>query len=191
MDTTFDNFNTNSDITITNALIEEISLQNEALVLTVSYENCVNCNRVEEILRIVVSNNTNIIDENGRRIPSSKLRVGMTINAIVSSAMTRSIPPQANASQIQIVSSPLIDDITTGRIVDIDRQNRSFTLISGNNLSSIIRFNVPENTPIFNREGRPINFSRLLSGMLIWVRHASFMTASIPPQTTAFEIRVQ
>lgn len=182
---------TNSDITITNALIEEISLQNDALVLTVSYENCVSCNRVEEILRIVVSNNTNIIDENGRQLPSSELMVGMTINATVSPAMTRSIPPQTTASQIQIVSSPLMDDITTGRIVDIDRQNRSFTLISGNNLSSIIRFNVPDNTPIFNSSGRPINFSRLLPGMLVWVRHASFMTASIPPQTTAYEIRVQ
>lgn len=191
MDTTFENNTTNNDIYITNALIEEIRLQNNSQLLTVSYESCVDCNRVEEILGIVVSNNTNIIDENNRQIPSNELRVGMTINAIVSYTMTRSIPPQTTASLIQIVSSPLMDDITTGRIVEIDRQNMNFTLISGNNLSSVIRFNVSDNTAIFNRDGRPISFSRLLPGMLVWVRHATFMTASIPPQTTAYEIKVQ
>lgn len=38
--------------------------------------------------------------------------------------------------------------------------------------------------------GRPMNFSGLVSGLRVRVRHAAFMTASIPPQTTAFEIRV-
>lgn len=189
MDTTFDN--TNSNISISNALIEDISLSGDSLLLTVSYEDCVDCNRVEETLSIVVSDNTNIINESGQQVPSRTLRAGMTINAIVSAAMTRSIPPQTNAIQIQIISSPLMDNTTTGRIVEIDRPNRSFTIISGNNLSSVIRFNVPNNTPIFDRSGRPVNFQRLVPGMQVWVRHASFMTASIPPQTTAFEIRIQ
>ena len=39
MDTNFNNSNEISDISITNALIEEISLQNNSLILTVSYEN--------------------------------------------------------------------------------------------------------------------------------------------------------
>lgn len=86
-------------------------------------------------------------------------------------------PPQAN--------------ITAGAILEINRQNRSFTTISNGNPLSIIRFNVPENTFIFDRFGRPIDFNRLTPGMRVWVRHANFMTRSIPPQTTAFEIRIR
>lgn len=104
--------------------------------------------------------------------------------------MTRSIPPQSNAFMIRIMQRQLPDSVTVGRIIDIDRQNRNFTTIGDNNRSSIIRFNVPEDARIFDIAGRPMNFSRLMPGMRVRVRHASFMTASIPPQTTASEIRV-
>ena len=56
---------------------------------------------------------------------------------------------------------------------------------------SIITFNVPNNAFIFDRFGRPLEFNRLMPGMRVWVRHANFMTYSIPPQTTAYEIRVR
>lgn len=82
------------------------------------------------------------------------------------------------------------DEITVGRIVNVNRQNRSFTTISDGNLSTVIQFNVPEDAAIRNIFGRPMNFSNLVPGLRVRVRHASFMTASIPPQTTAFEIQV-
>ena len=82
------------------------------------------------------------------------------------------------------------DNITIGRIIDIDRESRNFTTISDGDRSSIIRFNVPENAQIFDIFGRRMNFSRLTPGMRVQVRHASFMTLSIPPQTTAFLVRV-
>ena len=88
-------------------------------------------------------------------------------------------------------SSQAPSSITSGRILQIDRENRSFTIMQGADASRIIQFNVPENAKIFNRSGRPISFSRLRQGMHVWVRHANFMTLSIPPQTTAFEIRVR
>lgn len=186
-----DNFFNDQTMNITNAFIEEISSGGRTLFVTVSYDDCVNCNRIEQTLRLVVDNSTRITDESGRRIPASELREEMTINATVSTAMTRSIPPQTTAISIQIVARPMPDQTTVGRILEVDRQNRSFTTMSGNNISSIIRFNVPENTPILDRNGRRINFSRLIPGLQVWVRHASFMTASIPPQTTAFEIRIR
>lgn len=83
-----------------------------------------------------------------------------------------------------------MNNIIIGRILDIDRQNRSFSTISDGRLSSVTRFNVPMNAQIFDLFGRPINFSRLVPGMRVRVRHADFMTASIPPQTTAFVIRI-
>lgn len=83
-----------------------------------------------------------------------------------------------------------IGNFTVGRIIDINKQNRSFTTICCNDFSSRIRFNVPGNARIFGIFGQPINFNQLNVGMRVRVRHADFMTMSIPPQTTAFEINV-
>lgn len=82
------------------------------------------------------------------------------------------------------------DDITIGRILDINRNNRSFTTMTDRDFSTVIRFNTSDNTRFFDPFGRPMEFSRLNPGMRVRVRHANFMTASLPPQTTAFEVRV-
>ena len=186
-----DNFSSNrSVINISDGIIENISSENATLFVTVSYTDCPNCARMNQTVRLVVGPNTVILNERGNTIPASDLRVGMTINAVISSAMTRSIPPQSSAFFIQIVRRPERSNVTVGRIIDIHRNDRSFTTISDRNPSSIIRFNVPVNTPIVDRAGRPTNFSRLVPGLRVRVQHANFMTASIPPQTTALRIQI-
>ncbi len=80
--------------------------------------------------------------------------------------------------------------MTVGRIVDVDRRGRSFTTVSDGNLSSVMRFNLSDDAQILNPMGRPMNFENLVPGLRVRVRHANFMTMSIPPQTTAFEVRV-
>lgn len=180
-----------SVIHISSGVIEEITSRNNTFLITVSYSDSTNRRNPEQRIRLVVDNNTLILNENGRPVPPRELRVGMTINAVVSSAMTRSIPPQATAFLIRIIRRSSTPDRTTvGRIINIDNQNRNFTTVSDGNVSSIIRFNVPTNAIILDRFGIPMSFSRLMPGLRVRVRHASFMTASIPPQTTAFEIRV-
>lgn len=79
---------------------------------------------------------------------------------------------------------------TVGRILNIDRANRSFTTMSDGNVNTLIRFNVSPDTQIFDLFGHPINFNGLSPGMRVRVCHASFMTRSIPPQTTAFVIQI-
>ena len=184
-------FPDNSVVRISNGIIENVNRDSRNTLLTVTYNERINNRRRNQTIVLVVNNNTTILDERGRPLPVRELSVGMTINAVTSSAMTRSIPPQSAAFLIRVISRPLPQDMTTiGRIVDIDRRNRSFTTIQNENPSSIIRFNVPEDAVILNRNGRPMEFSRLTPGMRVRVRHATFMTASIPPQTTAFEVRV-
>lgn len=183
-------FSRNPTIQISDAVIDNIRKDNATTFVTVTYTDCIDCQRSEQTLRLVVNRQTVILDERGNTIPVTDLREGMVIDATVSSAMTRSIPPQATAFVIRIVRRPMADNTTTGRIVDIDRRNRMMTTISDRNPSSIIRFNVPQNTLILDRTGRPVDFSRLVPGLRVRVRHANFMTASIPPQTTAFEIRI-
>ncbi len=185
------NFFPNDPITnISNGTIENISTENNTTLVTISYRERINGRNSERRARLVVGRNTTVLDENGNFVPAATLSVGMMINAVVSSAMTRSVPPQTVAFLVRIVNRPISDNIVTGRILEVDRQNRSFTTAGGSNLSSVIRFHVPENALILDRNGRRMNFLRLLPGMRVRVRHASFMTASIPPQTTAFEIRV-
>lgn len=177
-------------INIKNGIIEDIISDNNSTLVTVNYIDRTNNRRNDQTVRLVIGNTTVILDERGNVVPARTLRTGMIIDATISSAMTRSIPPQANAFLIRIVRRPMRDNITVGRIVNINRQNRSFTTIRDGNPSSLIQFNVPESAMIFDRLGRPMNFSGLTPGMRVRVRHAVFMTASIPPQTTAFEIRV-
>lgn len=189
MDTTFfdERFMDDGFIEIQRGRIEDITRDNRNTLVTVSYSQG---REMTQRIRLVVNNRTLIFDEFGNTVRPSELQRDMIINAVVSSAMTRSIPPQANAFVIRIVRRPASDNIITGRIIDIDRDSRMFTTITGNDPASIVRFSVPNNTPIFDMEGRPMGFARLFPGLRVQVRHAAFMTASIPPQTTAREIRV-
>lgn len=139
-----------SVINITNGIIDEITRERNNTFVTVTYTDRTNNRRTEQTVRLIVGPSTAILNENGNPVPVSALRTGMTINATISSAMTRSIPPQASAFLIRIVRRPMRDNITVGRIIEIDRENRSFTTIRDGNLSTIIRFNVPENAMIFD-----------------------------------------
>lgn len=180
----------NSVSTLSDGFIESIDRDRGTTFLTISYSDRRNQRRRNQTIRLVASNNTLILDEFNNRIPASQLTRGMIVNASFSSAMTRSIPPQANAFTIQIVSRPPLRNIVVGRIINLDRANRAFTTISDADPSSVIRFNVPMEARIWDIFGRPINFSNLVPGLRVRVNHAPFMTASIPPQTTAYEIRV-
>lgn len=177
-------------IHVSNATIEEISSERTNTLVTIIYEDRTGGRRSEQTVRLVVNPRTLILNTNGNSVPVNTLRVGMTVNAAFSSAMTRSIPPQATAYLIEIVRRQSREEITTGRILDINRNNRSFTTVSDHDASSIIRFNTSDSTRFFDRFGRPMDFSGLMPGMRVQVWHANFRTTSIPPQTTAFEVRM-
>lgn len=82
------------------------------------------------------------------------------------------------------------ENISIGRIIDINRETQSFTTMSNRDTSTLIRFNVSKDTKIFDLFGCPISLDQLRPGMRVRVRHAAFMTMSLPPQTTPFVIQV-
>ncbi|MDE6221342.1 MAG: hypothetical protein K2G51_13115, partial [Lachnospiraceae bacterium] len=112
---------------ITNGRIEDVESGRNGSFVLVSSRDCPNCGRDNQTIRLNVGSNTVIMDENSNRIPLADLRTGMTVNAAFSNATTRSIPPQAAAYVIQVVGRPRNDNVTVGRIVDVDRRGRSFT----------------------------------------------------------------
>lgn len=175
---------------ISNATIEEISQDRNNTLVTAVYRDRRNNRGEEQRVRMVVGPATVVVKMDGTRGTEADLSMGMVVNAILSIQATRSIPPQSEAFFIEIVKGGAENQTTIGRIVDIDRMGRNFTTISDGNFTSIIRFNVPPNTPITNRMGRNVEFNSLFPGMRVEVCHANFMTNSIPPQTTAREVKV-
>lgn len=143
-----------------------------------------------ELLRLNITRDTVIRSRNGRRANLRDIRAGMKINALHSSRMTASIPPQAEAYEITLLTEAPAVNVKTDRIVEVNPQNAF--IITGNprRPQEQIRFNISPSTSIFDRSGRRIRLCELRVGQRVRVEHAAFMTRSIPPQTTAYVIRV-
>lgn len=177
-------------IRVFSAVIEEISRDRNATLVTIAYHDCVGCTGPASRVRLVVDQETDLYDERGRRIRVGELERGMTVDASFSSTMTRSIPPQAQAFFIRVTGRANQTMTTTGRIVEVNARNNSILVLRNQNPASVIQFNVSNETVILDPFGRRTSLSNLIPGLRVRVEHASFMTASIPPQTTAFSIRV-
>lgn len=191
---TFDNFNPASmpnrnAIRVFSAVIQNISRERNATFVTIAYNNCIGCATSSGTVRLVVNRDTVIHDERGRDMRAGELERGMTVDANFSSAMTRSIPPQAQAFYIRVRRSNR-NETSTGRIIEVNTRNNFILVLRNQNPASAIRFNISPDTAIIDFFGRRTTLSSLLPGFRVRVEHASFMTASIPPQTTAFTVRV-
>ena len=172
------------------AIIEEISRDRNTTLVTIAYNNCIGCAAQRGSVRLVVNQDTTIQDERGRSIRASELQRGMRVDAVFSSVMTRSIPPQAQAFFIQVVRRGNQTETTTGRIIEINNRNNYIMVLRNQNPTSVVRFNITPNTSVLDLFGRQSSLSSLRAGFRVRVEHASFMTASIPPQTTAFTVQI-
>lgn len=178
-------------IRVFSAVIEEVSRDRNITFVTIAYNgrNCVGCNGSGTV-RLVVNQETTIHNERGRNIRAGELERGMTVDANFSSVMTRSIPPQSQAFFIQVTRRANRTQTTVGRIIEVNTRNNFILVLRNQNPASAIRFNVSPNTVILDFFGRRTSLSSLISGLRVRVEHATFMTASIPPQTTAFTIQM-
>ncbi|HAQ40061.1 MAG TPA: hypothetical protein DCM73_03985 [Clostridiales bacterium] len=185
----------NAVINVNDAVIEEIFHDNRTSFVTISYRvrdfNII----LTELVTLVVDRNTIIRNRQGRRISVRDLTVGNVVDASFSAVMTRSIPPQSRAFMITVVREeinplPNFPNVVEDRIMEIDTRNNFLVTGNPNDIMSQMRFVVNNMTNIFNRRGNRISFRDLRPGQMIRVEHADFMTASIPPQTTALNIWV-
>jgi hypothetical protein len=143
-----------------------------------------------ELVTLVIGSDTVIRDRSGRNLRMSDLREGMVVDAEFSSAMTFSIPPQARAYRITVVNRNTAFNITEGRVLTVDLNNGFLYTGNANNLSSQMRFVITNSTVMLGRNGNQISLRNIKPGQRVRVKHATFQTASIPPQTTAFEVRI-
>jgi len=181
----------NDVINVQDAIIEEISIDNRTGFVTISY--CVMGDRrrvYKQLVKLVVDRDTVIRNQFGQNLSLRDLREGMIVDAVFSSAMTRSIPPQATAFRITVVSQNDNINITEDRVLSVDTNNGFFYTGNANDMLSQMRFVVNNETRIMDRRGNRIRLRDLRPGQMVRVEHANFQTASIPPQTTAFTVQV-
>lgn len=179
---------------IDNALVEESSCMNDFNgFLVVSYTvRGANQTPTTQRIRLNVNRNTAILNAFGQRTSLCRIRRGARINAILSSQMTRSIPPQSNAFFILVrrPSQNLAPVVSTGRVAFVDPVNNFLYTGNPNNINTQTRYLITNSTSILNSNGRPVGIRALRPGQMVRITHANYQTASIPPQTTAFQIQI-
>ena len=177
-------------IRVFSAVVEEVSRDRNTTFVTIAYNYCIGCAGERGSVRLVVNQDTTILDERGRNIRAGELERGMIVDARFSSVMTRSIPPQSQAFFIQVVRRTNRTETTIGRVIEVNTRNNFILVLRNQNPSSAVRFNISSNTVILDFFGRRASLSSLMPGLRVRVEHATFMTASIPPQTTAFTVQM-
>lgn len=177
-------------ISVQNAFIEEIRIDRGAGYVTISYGELGDFDIIHmNVVILIVGRQTVIRDQFGQRLSLWDLSEGMTIDAVFSSAMTRSIPPQSQAFQITVVND-MDFSVTVGRVLRVDLSNRFLYTGRANDPLSQMRFVITPSTLILNRSGDRISLRNIRPGQTVRVEHATFQTASIPPQTTAYRVQV-
>ena len=180
---------------IDNALVESVSCNNNnnhAGNIIVSYAVPQMSGGVSiENLQLNINRNTILLNSFGLTSCLCCIQPGMWVNAVFSSRMTRSIPPQSNALFITVLQSVRPSTpVSIGRIASVDAKNRFIYTGNPNDINTQTRYVVTNRTRITNRFGLPIGFTALRPGQMVRITHADYMTASIPPQTTAFRIEL-
>lgn len=92
-------------ITVRNAVITDVNILPTGTFVTISYEVFNVFNQfTTQLVQLIITQNTLILNQLNQRISVWGLREGMRVNATFSTAMTRSNPPQSVAIQIRIVA---------------------------------------------------------------------------------------
>lgn len=177
---------------VENALIEEVATDTKRRGhILISYPVSDNNNKVYmQVVRLNVGNDTIIIDEKGMILNLHDLKKGIRIDADISSAMTRSIPPQTYAYRIVLLHEEASTIIKTDRVVSVDIDNKF--LLTGNpyDIYDQFIFTISSQTDILDRNNNRIPLEAIQPGQLVQVEHAIFQTLSIPPQSPAYSVQV-
>lgn len=184
------NENADSRIHIKNGVVDEIRMEEQESFVTVTYKTSGEFGlKFVTTVTLVVGKNTVIQDESGQEKSLKDLKEGMKIDALASSRMTRSLPPQTAAYEIRIQKEKQYQTTET-RVLMADIKNQIlYTGIPGQP-SKQIKFIISKETRILNRRGMPIHLWNLRRGQFVRVQYADFLTNSIPPQTAAYRIQI-
>ena len=187
MDSNLKGGNNINTVQIQDALIEEISLGWDTGYLLISHGETRDSTMT---IKLIVGQDTTIEDQTGQRMRFQDLKGGMRIDAVISAAMTASIPPQAKVFHIVVLEDRKLFEVKEGRVVEVDVNNCFFIIGDKKDINKQIRFNVSNNTVFLSKRGNRIGMGNVRVGQMVKVQHALFMTFSIPPQTLAYRVQI-
>lgn len=141
-------------------------------------------------IRVVVSDETVIKDENGKSLSVDELDKSKQLNIRLSDAMTLSLPPMSNALEIT-QTGELAKAVIEGKISEIvkDSDGKVVQLILDNNK---VALNVDDSLKIkdFRESDSREKAPELEVGMYVRAETAGISTRSIPPQYPTFKINI-
>lgn len=180
-------------ITIKEATIKAIDLEaKQVSILPAGLEDV-----YTNYIVLSVDDNTTLAD-NDAAIKLEDLATDMKVSVSHSTMMTRSLPPQTAAFNINVLAeSPApLENVTLEdvQIVEVNKTDFGYDVVVGNNASpedylrqTIIHIN--EDTVIRHEKNKRIyTAADLEKGMKVKVVHSPIMTLSLPGQTVGFEI---
>lgn len=135
------------------------------------------------------------ITKDGKEIELKDIKADDTIRVIHSIAMTRSLPPQTAAYEIEVVDADKAQMPETaeleGTIAEVDAEAGHVTIGDEKDPNAQTILLVGEETEIVDNDGKTLKLEDLKKGMEIKAVTKNMMTMSIPPQTPAVKITVQ
>lgn len=181
----------NNIICVKDALIEEIFRDKNGGYVTISYGDMGEFNMIQIIVvQLLVAQDTVIQNQFGQKMLLRDLEAGMRINAEFSNIMTASEPPITRAFTITVLREKTSSNVKMDRVITVDTDNNFFVTGNANDINSQIRFQVSAATIILDKRGNRVCLSSIKAGQMVRVEYASFMTFSIPPQTTAYKVQI-
>lgn len=133
-----------------------------------------------------VTEETEIVDAEGKKIALSDIDPSMQLNVIYDEAMTLSIPAQTNAVKIEMTNeiAHIVKEGTVSEVVT-DEEGKITQFILGENE---VALSVGEETIVKDAEGNEKSLSDIEKGMALKARTNGMATMSIPAQMPTLEI---
>ncbi len=136
----------------------------------------------------MVDDNTHFHHEMNRMLYRfNDVTVGATVKVYFSEAMTASLPPQTYAKEVVFVNSAQVEQklFVNATVTEV---GEGFILAETETMGEVM-FMVSDETNIHHEMNRMLyRINDIKAGDKISVNHAEAMTASLPPQTAAYEI---
>lgn len=135
-----------------------------------------------------VDKDTKITDQlTKKELTVKDIEEGDTLVVIHDSKMTMSIPPQTYAYTISVLRANKVE----GEVSEIKETKNGHMITVGYGKDQTIIFHINEETKITDQaSGKKASIKDIAKGAKLLVKHSHIMTASLPPQTTAFEIEI-
>jgi hypothetical protein len=151
-------------------------------------------------VRLNISDETEIVSADNRKLTLADLQLGMSIEAEHSLVMAMSMPPLTSATKIIVKESTAAQQTlgTAGLIEEVaaSAEGTIRLVIKGNKLSDksfdTVVLNVASDTPIIGtKDNKPVAADQLKQGDKVYAFYGPILTKSLPPIGQAAKIVVE